>query len=175
MSLLSYEYSFHRDLYPGLNLCHCSVHPFCSSLLYLQISDLSLHVLAGYRSSVFFGSYAWPSHLLVPAPSTSQIGPNLFCVGLGDSQQSARVCHCVYEMPQLVDGAASSAHLKEIGRSSSKLSQGLCCCSDQTVTEGQLLTVSFLTRLLGFRSESQVCFLLLFPILFGLLVAIVSF
>ena len=66
-------------------------------------------------------------------------------------------------MPQVVDGAASPAHLKEICRSSSNLSQGLCYCSEQSVTEGQLLPVSFLFRLLGFRSESQVCFFLLFP------------
>jgi len=34
------------------------------------------------------------------------------------------------------------------------------------VPEGQLLTISLLFRLLGFRSEPQVCFLLLFPFLF---------
>jgi len=163
MSSTYSEYLFHRHPYPGLNLCHCSVHHFCFSLLHLKISDLSLPVLADYRSSVFFGISAWPSHLLVPAPSPSQIGPNFFCVGLGDSQQAARVCHCVCEMLQPVDGAAYSAHLEEIGRSLYKLSQGLRRCSDQTVTEGQLIAVSFLTRLLGFRSESQVCFLLLFP------------
>uniref|UniRef100_A0A7C8ZZV7 Uncharacterized protein n=1 Tax=Opuntia streptacantha TaxID=393608 RepID=A0A7C8ZZV7_OPUST len=140
MSLLLSEYTFLRHPYPGPNLCHSSVHPFCSNLLYLQRSDLSLHIPTGFRSSVLFGSYAWPSHPLVPASSASQIGPNLGCVGLGDSQQSSRGCRWVYGMPQFVDSAATSAHLKEIGRCSPNLSQGLYCCSEQAVTEGQMLT-----------------------------------
>ena len=40
--------------------------------------------------------------------------------------------------------------------------QGSYSCSEQSVPEGHLLPVSLLFRLLGFRSESQVCFILLF-------------
>ena len=166
MSLLFSEYSFLRHPYPGLNLCHSSVHPLCSNLLSLQRSDLNLHIPTGDRSSVLFGSYAWPSHPLDPASSASQIGPNLGCVGLGDPQQSSRGCRWVYGMPQVVDSAATSAHLEEIGRCSPNLSQGLCCCPEQTVTEGQMRTVSLLIRLLGLSSESQVWFLFLLPYLF---------
>jgi len=40
---------------------------------------------------------------------------------------------------------------------------GSCCCSEHSVTKGHFLPVSFIFRLLVFRSESKVSPLLLFP------------
>uniref|UniRef100_A0A7C9DD50 Uncharacterized protein n=1 Tax=Opuntia streptacantha TaxID=393608 RepID=A0A7C9DD50_OPUST len=45
----------------------------------------------------------------------------------------------------------------------SPMCMGSCCCPEPSVAKGQLLLVSFLFRLLGFRSEFKVRFLLLFP------------
>ena len=92
LSVLCSTSSFSQDLFPRLDLSHCSVHPILYGLPFLSLPDLCLLELQGGRSSAYVGSGDWPSFLLVPVCSTRQIGPNVFCVALGDSQQSFRAC-----------------------------------------------------------------------------------